>query len=384
MGLHVVVSDGSAAAPCLAEADDAIIASTYDVDATVAAAREYSRAVRPLDGVTSVAADVPMTVARVAEALGLAGIPVEAARLAADKVAMKQRFAERGIPIPWFAPIAKADELKAAVAERGLPLVVKPVDSRGARGVLRLVAGVDLDWAYAHASRWSPTGRVMVEEYLPGPQVSTESMLLDGIGYTPGFCDRNYEYLDRFSPWMIENGGQQPSVLSPADQASVARMAEQAGLALGITTGIVKGDMVVTRDGPKVIEVAARLSGGWFSTDQVPVATGVDLVGAAIRLALGDRVEAADLAPTRHRGVAIRYFFPKPGRVTSVTGADRFERVPWVHRLGFTIGAGDVVEDPTNHTRRAGFVITSGEGRDEAVARAREVVEAIRIVTVPA
>jgi biotin carboxylase len=384
MGLHVVVSDGSPQAPGLAEADDGIVASTYDVDATIEAARRYSRTERPLDGVMTVAADVPLTVASVAEAFGLPGIPVDAARLAADKVAMKQRFVDQGIAIPWFSIMESAGVLRATVEERGLPLVVKPVDSRGARGVLRLVAGVDLDWAYEHAKKWSPTGRVMVEEYLPGPQLSTESLLVDGVGYTPGFCDRNYEFLDRFAPWIIENGGEQPSVLSVFDRASVSDMAVRAGAALGITTGIVKGDMVLTPDGPKVIEVAARLSGGWFSTDQIPLATGVDLVGAAIRVALGDPVPAADLAPVKADGIAIRYFFPEPGRVVAIDGADRFRGLPWVHRMGFSVAPGDVVGAPTDHTRRAGFVITSGTTRTEAVARAMDVVNAVHITTVPA
>ena len=96
MGLHVVVSDGSAAAPGLAEADDSLIASTYDVAATIAAATEYSRTVRRLDGVMCIAADVPVTVASVAAALGLPGIPLEAARLAADKLAMKTSWPTEG------------------------------------------------------------------------------------------------------------------------------------------------------------------------------------------------------------------------------------------------------------------------------------------------
>lgn len=384
MGLHVVVSDGSAKAPGFAEADDGLVASTYDVSATIAAAREYSRTVQPLDGVMCIAADVPLTVASVAEALGLPGIPVEAAHLAADKLAMKERFVERGVAVPWFAAVESARDLRTMVAERGLPLVIKPVDSRGARGVLRLVGGVGLDWAYSHAREWSPTGRVMVEEYLPGPQLSTESLLLDGVGYTPGFTDRNYEFLERYAPWVIEDGGQQPSVLSAEDQKAVSALAETAGSALGISTGVAKGDMVFTPEGPKVIEVAARLSGGWFSTDQIPLATGVDLIGAAIRVALGDPVRPEDLTPAYNRGVAIRYFFPEPGRVTAITGADRFKDVPWVHRLGFFVGVGDIVEAPTDHTRRAGFVITSGGTRDEALARAHEVVNAVRIETVPA
>jgi biotin carboxylase len=381
MGLHVVVSDKNPSAPGFAAASDAVVADTYDVEETVAAARAYHAGTRPIDGVMCMAADVPLTVASVASALNLPGIPVEAARLAADKLAMKDAFARAGIPVPWYQAIASLDQLRAAVAARGGPLVLKPVDGRGARGVLRLTERTDLAWAFAHATGQSRRGAVMVEEYLAGPQISTEGLLVDGEGTTCGFIDRNYEHLETFAPYIVENGGEQPSALPRAAQEAIASVAMAAGRAMGIVNGNVKGDMVWTDRGPQVIEIAARLSGGWMSTDQIPLGTGVDLIGGSIRLALGERVPAGDLRPRWHRGVAIRYFFPPPGRVTGIEGADAFATVPWVHRLGFFVAPGDVVQPTTDHTKRAGFVITTGETREEAVGRARSVVDAIRIRT---
>ncbi|HMB79419.1 MAG TPA: hypothetical protein VKI43_05110, partial [Vicinamibacterales bacterium] len=160
MGLHVVVSDMNPSAPGFAVADDTVVANTYDVDETVAAASKYHKGTRPIDGIMCMAADVPLTVASVAAALNLPGIPVESARLAADKLAMKQAFARAGIPIPWYQAIASLDELRAAIAERGLPLVLKPVDGRGARGVLRLTGTTDVAWAFAHATSQSRSGGV--------------------------------------------------------------------------------------------------------------------------------------------------------------------------------------------------------------------------------
>lgn len=381
MGLHVVVSDGSPKAPGALIADSFVLASTYDVNATVEAAKRYHRGQRPVDGVISVAADVPLTVASVAAALGLPGIPLETAQLASDKLAMKQRFAEKGIPIPWFSAVGSPEHLHELIRQRGFPLVIKPVDSRGARGVLRLAEKVDLDWAFQHARDNSPTGRVMVEEYLPGPQISTESLLLPGNAYTPGFSDRNYEFLQCFSPYIIENGGEQPSVLSPSDQEAVKRCAEAAGRAMGIEAGIAKGDMVLTPEGPKVIEIAARLSGGWFSTDQIPLATGVDLVGAAIRVALGEHPTSEELTPHHQRGVAIRYFFPQPGIITAIHNIEKARQIPGVYKLDFFLGPGETVEPATNHTKRCGYVITSGADRSEAVSRAEDVVSTVNIET---
>lgn len=380
MGLHVVVSDMDPDAPGFEYADDTIVASTYGVEETQEAALHYSKEVRPVDGVISMSADVPMTVAGVAEALGLPGLSRECARLASDKLAMKECFQEAGIAIPLFTAISGPGELERVAKESGGPVVVKPVDSRGARGVLLVTPGLDLEWAFSHAMRSSPSGRVMVEEFIEGPQISTESVIVGEGDWTPGFSHRNYEYLRRFSPYIIENGGDQPTPLASHARGAVEGVAIAAARAMGIERGIAKGDMVLSYRGPLVIEIAARLSGGWFSTDQIPLATGVDLIGAAIKLALGEDPAPEELTPTRERGVAIRYFFPEPGIVREIRGVEKYEALDWVHKLGFFVAKGDVIEETTDHTKRAGFVITTGEDRAEAVARAEEVVKGVEIV----
>jgi len=386
LGLFVVVSDGDPDAPGFHLADDHVVVSIYDIEGTVDAAWKYHGSVRPLDGVICIAADVPLTVAAVAEKLRLPGIPVETARLSVDKVVMKEHLAACGIPVPWFCRLESLTHLRGIVKNRfiGHSLVIKPVDNLGSCGVLRLLRDIDLEWAFDHAMAWSPNSQVMIEEYLQGPQISTESVFLDGVGFTPGFSDRNYEFLERFSPFVIENGGQLPSMLSADDQKAVASVAEQAAKAMGITTGIAKGDIVLALDGPKVIEMAPQLSGGWFCTDQIPLATGVDLVGVAIKLALGQAVSPSELIPTQRQGVAIRYFFPTPGRVVGVKQAELWSAAPGIHRMGFFVHPNDRVESVTNHTQRAGFVIATGETRAEAIERADQVVNSIQIDTVPA
>ena len=77
--------------------------------------------------------DVPQTVAAVAQALGLPGISAESARLATDKYAMKKKMLKDGLPVPWFSLVHSPEHLQEIVLEQGFPLVLKPVDSRGAR-----------------------------------------------------------------------------------------------------------------------------------------------------------------------------------------------------------------------------------------------------------
>ena len=367
LGLNVIVSDGNPNAPGLKFADKSIITSTYDVEGTVNAAHEYHLNVNHIDGVICIATDVPLTVASVAEKLNLSGITTETARKCSDKFLMKESLLAGGIPISWFSLIKSVSELRSIISERGSSLVIKPVDSRGARGVIRITESLDLEWAFEYAKSISPTSRVMVEEFLEGQQYSTESIIMDEKNVTVGFAERNYEFLEELSPYIIENGGQQP--------------AEKSSQILGISNAISKGDVVMTKDGPKIIEIAPRLSGGYFSSDQIPLATGINIIEIAIRLSLGEKINKDKLFFRDQNAVAIRYFFPKPGKITSISNIDLFKNKSWVHKLDLFFGVDDVLEKIIDHTKRCGFVITTGNTRDEAVQRAKMVVKNVQILT---
>ena len=378
LGVRVVVSDRDENAPGFAVADDRILASTYDVEETADRAQEYARA-HGLDGVMSIASDVPRTVAGVAKRLDLPGPSPETAELASDKLGMKERFREAGVPIPWYSPVESAEHLAALRDARDAPLVIKPVDSRGARGVLRVTRDTDVERAFAAARGQSPSGRVMVEEFLDGPQLSTESVILDGRVFTLGCSDRNYELLERYAPYMIENGGCQPTGYLDETLGRIDEVIGRAAAAIGLERGTLKGDVVLDEArGPMLIEVAPRLSGGWFCTDQIPLSTGVDLVQAAARIALGEELDPESLRPRSWKPVAVRYFFPPEGRLVAVHGAEELAREPWVHRVALFVAPGERLAPVTDHTKRAGLVITVGETREEAVSRARDAVRALR------
>ena len=382
-GLRVVVSDANPNAPGVMHADDFLQACTYDPAATIAAARDYHLNKHPLSGVMTIAADVPLTVASVAAELNLPGIALDSARLACDKLAMKQRFAHDGIPIPWFAPVVSVEELRRVVREQQRLLVIKPVDSRGARGVLRLTEDVDLGWAFNYAQHYSPTQRVMVEAYLDGPQISTETLMLNGRAHTIGFSDRNYELLHQFAPHIIEDGGDLPSCLPAVQREAVKDVVAQAALSMGIHTGVVKGDMVVHNGRAYVIELAARLSGGYFCSHEIPLNTGIDFVSHAISLALGEPVAAGALVPRCNRYVSQRYLFPRPGRVIRVEGVDAVTAWPEISLCEVRVKPGDVVMPVNCHPARAGVVIATGVNREQATRLAKQAVRTISIVTEP-
>jgi len=381
MGLYVVVSDRDPEAPGFAFADSCLLADVYGAAETAAAAERFSRKIRKIDGVICVEADAPVTAATVAQKLGLPGISVESAELACDKLAMKRRFAERGVAVPWFAPVHTVQELQRFAVERGSNLVIKPVDSRGSRGVQRVAQVADLAKAFAFARSHSPTERVMVEEYLDGPQISTESVVVNGACFTPGFSDRNYEYLERYAPFFIENGGDLPSHLSDDLQQKVKDVVTKAAAALGVTNGTVKGDMVVHNGEAYVIELAARLSGGFFCTREIPLNTGVDFVGAAIRVALGEAVPADELTQKQLVPVIQRYAFPRAGRVVSIAGAEEARKVAGVNEVIVTAKPGDIIPAAGDKRPSAAMVLTSGPSREAALKAANDALACLQIVT---
>jgi biotin carboxylase len=381
LGCRVLVADRDPEAPGCRVADGALIASAYHPEEVRAAALAHVRAGGRIDGVLALATDCPHSVAAVAEALGLRGPGPEAGARAVDKLAMKRKFAVDGVPQPWFCEITSLDQFLREVRRQGFPLVVKPADSRGARGVLRLTGQEDLRWAFRFSMSWSPSRRLVLERFAAGPQVSTESLVIGGVAHTPGFSDRNYELLDLYAPHIIENGGDLPSFLPPAVQDRVRALVDRAARSLGITDGVVKGDIVVTDGEPMVIEMAARLSGGYFCTHEIPLNTGVDFVGAAIRQALGMPVDPADLAPRFQRCVSQRYLFPPPGRIVAIEGARTVTTLPGVAYFQLRARVGDVIGPIDCHPARGGVVIATGADRDEARANAERAVASVEFAT---
>ncbi len=381
MGLFVIVADQNPRALGFRYADDYAVISTRDIPALVSFIRSYRKR-RPLHGVMTMGSEIPMSVAMVAEELESPAISRDIARLASDKLAMKQRWAECGIPVPWFQEITSVAELRRIIRERGYSLVIKPIDRSGARGVYRLWEKADLEELVAKAKSYSYVGRVMVEEYIEGPQESTESIVYDDFFCTPGFSDRNYELNPLFHPNMIENGGTMPPNLSGEARRSFEELLEKAARALGIERGVAKGDGVICpRRGPIMFEMAARLSGGHMSSGLIPVSTGINIVETMLEISVGNVPDLSKLTPRWEKGAALRYFFPNPGVLKGIVGLEKVMSQSWLKALDLSYSLGDYVPWPLSHSERFGGFLVEGDTRLEAEARAQQVYDTVRIMT---
>jgi biotin carboxylase len=379
MGYKTFVIDGNPQAPGFAIADEHAVVSTYDY--LNAFKQGHGRGV---NGVMTVASDVPYTVAMVSKLLGLRGISPRTAWILSNKLNMKQVLKRNNVPVPDFMEINAVDDIERFMAVYS-EAVVKPVDSRGARGVQKIFVGMDYGKALYVAEKNSPTGKAMIEQYIEGPQLSVEGFMVAGYLQLPAIFDRNYEHLHRFHPYIVENGGEMPSKY---DYEEIRIVTQNAALTVGLTTGPIKGDLVLEPNriktlNPivKVIEIAGRMSGGWFGTVAVPYATGVNLVKNNIKWVMEGNMERADWLRTENRGAAIRFAFPDEGKVLSVKGYSEVTKDPSCLYAGMFTKRGGQVSAIENHPARPAVVVAGGKDREEAKANAERLIGMIKIKT---
>ncbi|MFV0420826.1 ATP-grasp domain-containing protein [Oleidesulfovibrio sp.] len=381
IGLRTLVVDYVPDSVGFALADEYALVSTRDVAALKELCDQSRERGYPVSGVLVMGSDIPTVVAEIAEYLGTPAISVAGARLASHKLLMKQKFAEHGIPIPWFSEVHDVDHLRELVKKHGPKLIIKPVDRSGSRGVFQITPDSDLEALFTEAREQSFSGGVMLEEFLEGEQLSTESIMWQGKAYTVGYADRNYEMMERLSPQIIENGGTVPSTITAEEKNAVNDLVERAARALQIENGVAKGDIVMTPAGPKIIEMAARLSGGDFSESLIPLGCGVNIVAEALRIAVGLAPDLDALKPKWERWIANRYFFPEAGLLKEIHGADAVLEQPWVHKLDFWKKIGTTLPKISCHADRLGVFIVSAPDKETLEQRIRHVYETIAIIT---
>ena len=379
MGLKTFVCDGNKNAPGKFYADEFIVGNIYDPDEIVDVISKYPKR-NLIDGVITIASDAVRSVAAVAEYLNLPGNKMKTAIISTDKLKMKECFHKHSIPIPKFTAVNSEMELIDKM-KNFKNAVLKPVDSRGSRGVIRLNISSDLKKWYNYSIKFSQSRRLILEEWLSGPQISTESLVIDGKTYLCGISDRNYSNILETFPFVVEDGGEAPSKHYPKIKDKIQQILDNTAKALGIKNGVLKGDIVLKNKIPYVIEVATRLSGGFFSTITIPLVYRINLVEKAILLALGIKVDSPSYPLKHYCYEAQRFFFPQSGIVKKISKPN-YKKIPkYVKYFELNVKIGERIEAVENHPMRKGSVLVYGTTRKQVIERATRLINQVKIVT---
>jgi biotin carboxylase len=376
LGLRVVACDGTPDAPGFAAAHAGLVASVEDPDSVVEAARAFA-AQTPLAGVLAAGVEVPCTVAAVADALGLAGPPLAVAAVLGDRLRTRRRLRDAGVPVPWTAAFPDVDTLCRLKGRRDGPVVVRPVE-RHAMGGLCLGSRVDPAWALAQAAFASPSGRVMVEDLVQGPELVAHVLLVDGEARLLSLGDRTLAAGS--APFLVEETVTWPSCHERALGERVEALMTAAAGALGLRRGALRASAVVGADGPVLLSLATGLGGGYACTHAIPLATGIDVLDVAVRIACGDDVPVP-AARCSGRSVACRTLFPPSGLVTEISGVAEAATSEGVVAADVLIETGMRVDLATTRRHAAGVVVAVGSTAAAARSHAAAAADCVHIVT---
>jgi biotin carboxylase len=338
-----------------------------------------------------VAADTPMLrlAAAVAAQLGLPHNSPGAVLNATDKARQRQRWAAAGIAQPAFRIVlarATQDTIRQAAAAVGFPCLVKAVSLSASQGVLRaddpaaaVTAASRIRHILAAAAR-PDTEPLLVEEYLPGPELSIDALLTTGGGLTVTAIFDKPATPD--GPTFEETLLVTPSRLPGPVLAAAITTAGQAARALGLTHGPVHAELRIHyRDGqpgPAMLELAARCIGGLCSR-ALRFPGGSTLEELILASALGQPVPAVSHHPARPAGIYMLPV-PRPGVLQAVEGRDNAAAVPGITGLTITIPAGQQVRPLPDGDRYLGFIFAEAGTRrevEQALTAARDQLHVI-------
>ncbi|MFD5087556.1 ATP-grasp domain-containing protein [Kitasatospora sp. NPDC058406] len=352
---------------------DQLLLVDYQHVPTVVALARALHGVQPLTRVVTQTEAAQLVGGHLVDLLGLPGNGARTTRLLHDKSVMRALLNEQGIAAVPFVVNPTREELAEFVAAHGAAMV-KPTKGSGSLGV-RPVGSVDeVDEVWAWCEEFG-IGDFLVEKLLVGPELSVEAFSEAGRHTVVAVTAKDTE------GGVVELGHVVPASFDGEQLSAIRDLTVRLLDAVGLQDGPSHTEMILTAEGPRIVESHCR-RGGDFINDLVRLVYGVDLEEATYRLA-GPSAPLADLRPARG-AAAVRFLTAAPGTVVSVAGLARARELDGVVVAAVSVEPGSVVSELRWSEDRCGHVIVQAESAEAAVRLARKAAECIEIVTEPA
>lgn len=375
MGYYVLAVDGNPKAPGFNVADKAICADIVNEETMLKIARDEH-----VDGVIHPCSEVSMAVmGRINDELGLSGISREQAICATNKHLMRKAFEKGNAPSPKSILAQDAEDAWSRLQnEFDTDAILKPSRNSGSRGIAKVSRNMDKgDFirAYDEALSESRDHSVLIEQFIEGPEFSIEMIVWQGEIHVLTVTDKK----TTGAPHFVELGHNQPSCFSATDVETLKAAAVAGVRALGVNNCACHAEAKLMNGKAYLMEVGARLGGDFISTELTHLSTGIDMVAAAIDVALG--VEPDLSAKEEPKGVCIRYFCPKPGKLVSILNTEVLNN-PHVYLWEIYPKERDVIPAVTSSLCRSGHVIVTEKTPQMAIELAERLIESVKFETI--
>ena len=307
-----------------------------------------------IDGIVSIGSDLAMpTVNYVADRMDLLGNSLDCTVLTTNKYAMRVKLSEADLPSPKFQMINTPNRSLYGLE---FPVIVKPTDRSGSRGVVKVYDAGNLAHAVETALSESIVKEAILEEFIEGREISVEMISWEGTHYLIAFTDK----VHTGEPHFVEIEQHVPADLSPSLKNRIETLVKETLSVLGVAYGASHTELLITeREEIFIIEVGARMGGDNIGSDLVELSTGYDYVRGVLEIALGE-FTLPELNSLKHSGIV--YLMPKSGRVTAIrNNSAEFDEVV---RSNILVNIDDQIIHPIrDSSQRSAYIIYAGERR---------------------
>ena len=350
MGLYTVGIDPCADATCKDCVDAFEVVPGQDYEGHCAVVEKYG-----IDAIVTAATDKPLVMmARIAEKYGFPFYSVETAQWSTDKFQMKERFVLGGVPHAQGKLISKAKEAEGLV----FPVIVKPRDNSGSRGVKLCRSKEELEASMNEALEVSKLDTILVEEFIEGPEYSIESLHHDGKNEVIQYTEKKTTEF----PYNVELGHIQPANISEDNKLKIRDIVEKIGKAFNFENCPSHTELKINERGIFVIETSPRLGGDYITSTLTPLSTGVNLEDELLKIALGEEINPT---PKAIQYAGVRFFaFQEGSVVKQIPNFDFVKGWPHVVDFSFTLKEGDKVNRITSSLNRYGQLVLQAGNRD--------------------
>lgn len=256
-----------------------------------------------IDGICSIASDLAvLTVDFVAEKMELNANSIECSKIATNKFLMRKAFKKNGDPIPKFIEVSENEEFN--ISDFSYPLIVKPTDRSGSRGITKITDKSQLPAAIKVACTESFEHKAMIEEFAEGKEYSVECVSFHGKPTLLAVTEK----ITTGAPHFIETGHNEPAPVSAEMIEKIKSVVYHALGSLKITEGASHSEIKIDDDGNiKIIEIGSRMGGDCIGSDLVRISTGYDFTKMVIDVALGNEPDFKKVVEPRN--AAVRFIF---------------------------------------------------------------------------
>lgn len=359
LGIYTITCDYLPENPGHKLADESYFDSTTDLDAVLKLAKKLK-----VDGIMTYNSDpAAPTVAYVAEKLGLPGNPYQTVKIMSEKNLFRDFLRDNNLNFPRFGHYNNAEEVENHIADFSLPVIIKPVDSSGSKGVTVVYKKDDIKFAVTKALEKSRSKKFIVEEYIEqeGSQLHGDGFVENGKLTFLYLGDHHFDSsINNLVPYSTTFPTEHPKEIVEQCKEQIQSFISK----VGFKNGGFNVELRVSKRDKKVyiIDIGAR-NGGNFTPKVIEYGSGFNFLDRAIREALGE--STVDMKQTERKYDFVSYLIlhsPKDGIFMNYTLSDELEK--HILEKHIYVKPGDKIESFIGANAALGVLIMQYESRE--------------------